>query len=283
MIEIPKQLQQVYIAGRNYKDYGMMIEQYAHQQWCARPPSGIHRQYVPIYWTSLYSAKNRKLVGEAQRIIDSIEGPSFTVVQHDEGLCRNTAPDDMRVFTAGCDGPDVLPLIYDLEVTDAPCHREQFAFFAGNITHKANDRNRVRSRMRDALQNAHGFSIMDTGQQPLVDFSKSMRECVFALCPRGYGPTSFRLYEAMHYGAIPVYIYDKPCLPYLDELRWPSFSVLCHIDDIRRLPARLRSFSRQGIAQLQQEAARLLPKYFTMPAVYRQLVLKLQREEDGKA
>jgi len=31
----------------------------------------------------------------------------------------------------------------------------------------------------------------------------------FALCPRGYGKTSFRIQEALQYGAIPVYISDE--------------------------------------------------------------------------
>jgi hypothetical protein len=35
----------------------------------------------------------------------------------------------------------------------------------------------------------------------------------FALCPRGYGPTSYRLYEALRLGAIPVYVSDRHWLP----------------------------------------------------------------------
>ena len=33
-----------------------------------------------------------------------------------------------------------------------------------------------------------------------------MRDSLFSLCPRGYGPTSFRLYESIQLGSIPVYI-----------------------------------------------------------------------------
>ena len=37
---------------------------------------------------------------------------------------------------------------------------------------------------------------------------------VFGLAPRGYGPTSFRLYETMQMDAVPIYISDVFWLPF---------------------------------------------------------------------
>ena len=51
-------------------------------------------------------------------------------------------------------------------------------------------------------------------------FVELMSRSVFALCPRGYGRTSYRMYEALQLGCIPVYIHDEPWLPYADELDW---------------------------------------------------------------
>lgn len=48
-----------------------------------------------------------------------------------------------------------------------------------------------------------------------------MSRSSLALAPRGTGPTSFRLYEAMALGAVPVYIWEggrAPWLPYW----WPA-------------------------------------------------------------
>ena len=36
----------------------------------------------------------------------------------------------------------------------------------------------------------------------------------FSLCPRGFGPTSFRLYESIELGSVPVYISDDFLLPF---------------------------------------------------------------------
>ena len=35
-----------------------------------------------------------------------------------------------------------------------------------------------------------------------------MHESVFHLCPRGHGPTSYRLYEALQADTIPIYIWE---------------------------------------------------------------------------
>ncbi|KAJ1465033.1 hypothetical protein T484DRAFT_1866809, partial [Baffinella frigidus] len=34
---------------------------------------------------------------------------------------------------------------------------------------------------------------------------------VFSLAPRGNGASSFRIFEALEHGSVPVYIYDATC------------------------------------------------------------------------
>ena len=40
------------------------------------------------------------------------------------------------------------------------------------------------------------------------DWRSVARQSIFALAPRGYGRTSFRLFELLQYGTLPVYLYD---------------------------------------------------------------------------
>jgi hypothetical protein len=72
-----------------------------------------------------------------------------------------------------------------------------------------------------------------------------MADSVFALCPRGYGPTSFRLYEAMQMGCVPVYITDQAWLPFKDEILWDQTAVLCGIDEVAGLPERLYKMEKE--------------------------------------
>ena len=53
------------------------------------------------------------------------------------------------------------------------------------------------------------------GRESFLDI---LTRSAFALCPRGYGKTSFRICESLEVGVIPVYIYDDPWIPFGHKL-----------------------------------------------------------------
>lgn len=55
------------------------------------------------------------------------------------------------------------------------------------------------------MQNETGFTIQERvgGWEALIQGS------VFHLCPRGNGPTSYRLYESLQAGTIPIYVWEE--------------------------------------------------------------------------
>ena len=73
--------------------------------------------------------------------------------------------------------------------------------------------------MRDLLNGTEGFAITDR----VPDWEALIRDSDFHLCPRGNGPTSYRLYEALQAETIPIYIWAEVwlfcCSPYLVEIR----------------------------------------------------------------
>jgi hypothetical protein len=103
---------------------------------------------------------------------------------------------------------------------------------------------------------AEGRSLMATQAGTLLGSS------VFALCPRGMGPSSMRLAEAIGHGAIPVLL-DDWTSPFEDPmsdfaLRWPlldapGMSLLLNVleaiaadpKEVRRRQSHLRDFVRQ--------------------------------------
>ena len=56
-----------------------------------------------------------------------------------------------------------------------------------------------------AVQNETGFSI----QERVAGWEALIQGSVFHLCPRGNGPTSYRLYESLQAGTIPIYIWEE--------------------------------------------------------------------------
>jgi hypothetical protein len=107
-------------------------------------------------------------------------------------------------------------------------------------------------------------------------FVELMCRSVFALCPRGYGRTSYRMYEAMQLGCIPVYIYDEPWLPYTDELDWRQFAVLVPLDQAPRLHDILSSIPADQIAAMQRRIGEIYDTYFTLPGVLRQMLRRMR-------
>lgn len=95
-------------------------------------------------------------------------------------------------------------------------------------------------------------------------FEELMLNSTFALCPRGFGNTSFRLVEAMQFGAIPVYISDVFTLPYSDVLDWNKFCVIVKHDEIENLYQRLSSITLSQIQDYRENIQKVYDSYFTM-------------------
>jgi hypothetical protein len=98
---------------------------------------------------------------------------------------------------------------------------------------------------------------------------------MFALAPRGFGPTSYRFYETLFYGAIPVYVSDTFFCPYEDEIDYGQFCVRVTFDEIERLPDILESISPQQVRQMQESVRHYVAEYLPPDKVYQRLVKSL--------
>lgn len=109
----------------------------------------------------------------------------------------------------------------------------------------------------------------------LMLFKTFTAKSKFTLCPRGYGKTSFRLYEAMQLGSVPVYISDEHYLPWIDELDWNEFCVLIKPNQIEQLKEILMSYSDEKINKMVKTAQELYHEYFSLDGVCSQIVSRL--------
>lgn len=66
------------------------------------------------------------------------------------------------------------------------------------------------------------------------EYAKVMAQSLFVLCPRGLGPGSYRLYEAMEMGRAPVIISDRWEFP--KGPNWEDFSIAMKERDLARIP-----------------------------------------------
>ena len=97
------------------------------------------------------------------------------------------------------------------------------------------------------------------------DYKTLMLSSVFAVAPAGNGLHSFRLAEAIFFGAIPVIVDDEITLPFCSVLDWRRFSVRIRQSEIHRLPAILNAIPAAQIAAMQARLKEVKAKYFLFP------------------
>jgi hypothetical protein len=126
----------------------------------------------------------------------------------------------------------------------------------------------IRKQMKEVL--SKNRIIIDHGRYKqaadVSRFEDCMKNSTFALCPRGYGNTSFRLVEAMQYGAIPVYISDVFTLPFNDVIDWNSIAVLIKPEQFPRAHSILKDIEsdEEKVNSYRQNIKNMYDKYFTM-------------------
>ncbi|KAJ1613103.1 exostosin-like protein [Cryptosporidium canis] len=189
--------------------------------------------YLPIFWTSIQRNKvdndvKKEWQAEAQNVINSLKNDTlyFTVLQDAEGFkkskLRFKSTSNLVVFNAG--GATLgfkqvpIPLIKgelqyeglsaekDIWLSSTivkkhfPVRKKLFETFG---FHNVTDEMLSKTIPDEILKDRNKF-IHYQGDQ----FKQVIQRSVFHLCPRGFGRTSFRLYETVQLGTIPIYIWD---------------------------------------------------------------------------
>jgi hypothetical protein len=237
-------------------------------------PDGFERYFIPVGWTTSYIEDK---TGGLQDLLNQLDPDKkyFTVAQHDDAI-REKLPPDTISFNAGGNGGGIpIPLICSPIPSEIALEQKTsiFASFVGSITHSA------RANMMISLQDKTGYrlatrrwtdSVPQSDQDAFMDITS---KSAFCLCPRGYGKSSFRLYEAMQLGAIPVYIYDTPWLPFTDELKWNEFSVLVHIDHIFDLDNILKEYGSNPahMLNMKNRMREVWESHFSMEGLFNQI------------
>lgn len=271
---VPGEFRPLYHSRSGY--HGPWIENYFYGYWCGNKKkikgNEMDRIYIPIFWTDYYLRHDRRKPNkELQEFIDENIKPDkkyFTIVQNADGIIEKL-PGNILVFGAGGVGDVPVPLLKGEPRRKGNGKRNINVSFMGNIKGI-----KVREKMFQALQDEKDYYFGSGGLDEFMDITS---RSVFTLCPRGYGRTSYRLYEAMALGSIPIYIWDDiEWLPYKDRLNWDEFSISINISDIGKLPQIIEGHTPEKVARKQKKIEELRCEYFTYEGVCRQIVRMLR-------
>ena len=216
--------------------------------------------YLPVFWTSYYVTNNyAKNIDRLYNWLDQLDKTKkyFTIVQYASGIFVKNFDLNILVFSAGGGGLNInnnittrelnyyglnrscffgekgdydiplmcLPLIPSLKL-----NKSIFCSFMGRF-----DTHKCRIDMRNLLQHNNKYLFYES--LGFEQYKQILNSSIFTLAPRGFGYTSFRIYEAIMADSIPIYIWDdKRVLPFSNKINWDDFSIIIHQNDIHMLP-----------------------------------------------
>jgi Exostosin family len=186
-------------------------------RWSAVQHEQGERLYLPVFWSECH-LNNQQMEARV-----SFDHPELQLVIP-EGLY-------LLLFSAGGRGNSTLnaipiPLLMkELHASGAP-KILNVSYQVNMFTHP------IRSNLAKLLKDvALILPCWLTGWETVLDRS------VFAVCPRGYGQTSFRLFEALQVHTIPTYIWQELAwLPYAELIDWSEIAIVLEAKDMHKLP-----------------------------------------------
>lgn len=157
------------------------------------------------------------------------------------------------------------PYVEDRNLEGYSCEKRYLASFAGRRSHKVRDA-LLNLRPEDEtilLADTSTFNLFThTGVDKSAQqerYSTILTQSKFAICPRGAGASSVRLFEAMKCGVAPVIISDDWIVPVGPD--WESFSISIKEAEIDKVePTLLRNESRYR--EMGRNAEKAYGEYF---------------------
>lgn len=178
--------------------------------------------YLPVFWTNYFLnhkfAKSgmRELEEECARVVTAPE-KTFTLCQYDDGPIVDLG--ETRLFLASRrtkNDRDIPLLCSPHKYIDV--NKKFIASFVGRAgTHP------IRRDLKKILRGCKGFLFLN-GKWGEKIFVRVMERSYACLCPRGYGGSSFRFFEAMQMGVVPVHIGDNDIRPFKSQIDWENCS-----------------------------------------------------------
>ena len=227
---------------------------------------------IPIEWTKIHNNDNKKnillrLHNELKKLPKNKN--YFTISQHDDAPNLDILPPNTINFSAGGKIPNTIPIPLMsqnkngsvLEVKSEK--KDIFCNFVGSLTHPC------RKEIFDKLCDNQDYVLHlknkwsnNLNQTEIDLFENITKRSKFTLCPRGYGSTSFRLYEAMKFGSVPVYISDYFHLPYKDIIDWNDICILIPNEAIDNIDNILKAIPKNKYDKIMYNIKKLYPKIF---------------------
>ena len=285
--EVPdKFLSKMPIQYPSHQGYNPMIEERAFSFFSMKKYIETDYIYIPIQWTSWhinnsFGQNNRPLIDYCANLIEKYpQEKFFTIVQYDGGTL--VPIDNCKIFASSgnFNSPigtnsvyEPIPLLCDPHLGFPNETREYKVGYVGKDTHP------IRTKANQILSNIPEYKfVINLIHNQTEVFRDVLYNSVFALSPRGFGPASFRMYEAIQMQCIPIYISDEFWLPFVEYIEWDKMCLLIKGDEIETIPEKVDSLLESGEYQTMIDYGQeMYEKHFTWNGCLNTIVNKLKK------
>ncbi len=245
--------------------------------------------YIPIFWTNYFMKKNYgkniRFLKIVTRVFNFLTKKmnKFTIVQFAGGT--KVPLDNTIIFScAGSYLSEIgknslyvpIPLVSKNHNQVNIENKKYKVGFVGRDTHTC------RQKIVEQLSGLKDYNIKIVNDyNNISEFESIVNNSIFSLCPRGTSPTSFRLYEALEMGSIPIYISDEFWLPFKDYINWEEFCILVKPDSIDKIPFIVDSLIKESKhIDMIVKGKEAFNKFFTMEKVSEEIIKYLSNTNE---
>jgi len=212
--------------------------------------------YFPIFWTRYHLNRNYDPVG-LQRLQDEVnqvilnDEITFTVCQFDDGPIVDIGASLQCLSSrknASVTGSMDIPLLAS-PIQNIPKDQgkiEYLASFQGQFKN-----HEIRYELNELLSDRKDIFYGD-GDKGIKFFTGKLLQSYIGLCPRGYGGSSFRLYEVMQLSRVPLIISDADPRPFKKAINWDKISF--YIDEASKINDALKYASKCDLLEMGRKA-----------------------------
>jgi hypothetical protein len=183
---------------------------------------------VILFRTSFYASERKK---------NEFAFPVFIpdIIKHSSGFSKNASVG----FCGDSNRPIRKEAIAEIKKSDIEFnHKEVFSFFQNPSVDKMQGR---------------------------MNFLENLQNNTFILCPRGCGNFSYRFYETMCYGRIPIFINTDSVLPFENLIDYKKEIVFVDEKELTSLPDKIKEYCKNNDLVEKQKRCRKIWENYLSP------------------
>jgi hypothetical protein len=263
---------------------GLYLEEYFYNFYIQNKQQFDTLNYtlIPVYWTNIYiTNKNKQLL---QTFLNQLPKNKkyFAVSQHDDAITEKLPQNTIHFAAGGRAGGIPIPLVCSpipRNIIQTTVTKDITCSFVGSLP----PNHELRSSLYTHLQNIPEYYFSTPRwwtptipQDKFNEFINITQRSWFSLAPRGYGLQSFRFFEILQLGSIPVFVYDEEWFPFNNFVDWSTFSICVHQKDIPNIPKILKSYDYDHKMELLKTGYSVYKNFFTLEKTCQYILKSLE-------